>query len=327
MTATIEELVTDPTATEMTESGLLVPAQRQLPWASLVTGSSQDGETLTSQELLQRAGLDWDTRIRPLTRRMNDGTIQDHPWARETYRSDNEAPLGVVRKVYNPYSNRDVFAFGDHVAANGQGRWCHAGIQGTDYVRVFMTMELAEFQVFGSDPYKLYLFFRTSHDGGMGLKAYVVPIRVWCTNQQQLVTEHHQGYWTVEHTGTLERRLEEARESLEQVVEYSTEFNALAEKLVATTVSDQKVRSVLSRLVPEGRARRDDIIADLKHTYQTSETVEPYRGTAYGLLNAVTEYYDHGKKQQNGNARFESIMFGEGAKARRAVLRDLAHLN
>lgn len=327
MTVTTEEMLTDPTATTTTESGLLVPAQRQLPWESLVTGSAEDSETLTSQQLLERAGMDWDTGIRPLIRRMNDGTIQDHPWARETFRSTDEAPLGVVRKIYKPFNNRDLFAFGDSLAENGQGRWAHAGMQSGDYVRVFMTMELADFQVLDGDGYKLYLFLRTSHDGGMGLKAYAVPIRVWCTNQQQLVSATHQGYWSIEHTGTMEKRLEEARESLANIVEYSTEFNALAEKLAATPVSDQKVRAVLNRLVPEGRARRDDIIADLKHTYQTSPSVEPYRGSAYGLLNAVTEYYDHLKKQQTGNARFESIMFGEGARARKAALRDLAHLN
>jgi phage/plasmid-like protein (TIGR03299 family) len=326
MTATIEELITDPTATETTETGLLVPSQRQLPWAGLATGTADDGESLSSQQLLVKAGLDWDTEIRQMTRRLNDGTIVEHPWARETYRSTDEYPLGVVRGHYEPFSNRDAFAFGDSIAENGQGRWIHAG----DYdkgVRIFMTMELADFTVLGEDPYRMFLFLRTSHDGGTGLNAWIVPFAVRCLNQMQLVNAQHQGSFTIQHTKNMAVRAEEAAETLRQVVEYSAEFKQLAEKLAATTVSDQKVRSVLNRLVPEGRARRDDIIADLKHNYLSSTTVEPYRGTAYGLLQAVTEYYDHVKRSYSDNARFRSIMLGEGAKARQMVLRDLAHLN
>lgn len=299
---------------------------RRLPWAGLVTGSAGDDETLTSSELLHKAGLDWETGIRPMMRQMNDGSVQKHPFMRDVYRKDNEAALGVARSHYEPFSNVDVFAFGDSIVEQGAGRWVDAGLQGYGR-RVFMTMLLNEFDVLDGDPYKMYAFFRTSHGDGTALNAWIVPFRVWCTNQQQLVNASHRGHWTILHTKNINERVEEARTSLREAADYTTEFTRLTEKLAATPVSTDRARSIFKRLIPEGRARRDERIADLMHVYKTSETVGDHRGDGYGVLNAVTETFDHVWPKRSDTARFESIMAGEGAKARAKVFRDLAGLN
>jgi phage/plasmid-like protein (TIGR03299 family) len=308
---------------EYTPAVIPAAASRLMPWADLVTGSADPGETLTSAELLAKAGLDWGVGIRPLFRRMNDGTYRQHPRARETYKLTDESPLGEVKSHYEPFSNPEVFAFGDHISQSGQGRWVDAGQQGNGY-RVFMTMLLREFAILDGDMYRLYAFFRASHDGSTGLNAWIVPFRVECTNQQQLVDAHHQGHVKIQHTSNISGRVAEAKASLAEAADYSVAFTQMAEKLARTTVSDQKVRAVLQKIIKEGRARRDEMIADIRHVYNTSPTVDPYKGTAYGLLNAITEYFDHVKPQKSGNARFESIMLGEGAKARSKALLALA---
>ena len=297
-------------------------ASRRMPWSGLVTGSADEGETLSSSELLAKAGLDWGVGIRPLYRKMNDGTYKRHPRAREVYNLVNEDSLGEVKSHYEPFSNPEVFAFGDSIVESGQGRWIDAGKQGNGY-RVFMTMLLNEFQVLGEDSYRLYLFLRASHDGSTGLNAWIVPFRVWCTNQQQLVNAQHQGHVKIQHTKNIGERVEEARTSLREAADYSAAFTQMAEKLARTPVSDQKVRAVLQKIVKEGRARRDEMIADMQHVYKTSPTL-PDGNNAYRLLNAITEYYDHIKPQKSDNARFESIMLGEGAKARSKALHALA---
>ena len=301
-------------------------ANRRMPWSGLVTGSADADETLTSSELLVKAGLNWTVGIRPLYRKMNNGEFQQHPRARETFRSDNEFSLGEVKSHYEPFSNEDVFAFGDYIAEQGFGRWLDAGEQSKGR-RVFMTMLLNEFDVLDGDPYKLYLFFRASHDGSTGLNGWILPFRVWCTNQQQLINAQHQGHVRILHTKNIGERVAEAQHSLAEAASYSAVFKQLAEKIAAVTVSDRRAKDIISRLVPEGRNRRDVMIADMLHVYKTSSTVEPYRGNGYGLLNAVTEYYGHVKDSRSDNARFESVMRGEGAKARAKVLKDLAGLN
>jgi hypothetical protein len=65
------------------------------------------------------------------------------------------------------------------------------------------------------------------------------------------------------------------------------------------------------------------MIDGILQVYATSPTVTPYAGTGYGLLNALTEYMDHIKPQRTGNARFESITFGEGARYRGELMAKL----
>lgn len=44
------------------------------------------------------------------------------------------------------------------------------------------------------------------------------------------------------------------------------------------------------------------------------------RSTAYGLLNAVTEFVDHERRARNTDYRLDSAWFGQGATIKRAAL-------
>lgn len=307
-------------------------AVRQMPWQDLVSpgllmaGVFEAKDGITSQQMLQAADLDWDVKVRPLWRRMNDGTFQQHPKQREVYRVDNEDALGVCKTRYEVFSNREAFAFGDALVSEGTGKWTVAGQQ-NDGARVFMVMELGEgFDVLGGDSYQSYLFLRTSHGDGTSISAMVLPFRLQCTNQTSLARREAMSSWSIPHTTTVSARLDEARNALKLTMNYEAEFAKLAEQLAAIKVTDEKAKALINSIVPQRRARRDDVIADILANYQTSATAEEFRGTGYGLLNGVTEYYDHVKTQRNGNARFESIMFGEGRIVRDGLTESLLAL-
>jgi hypothetical protein len=44
------------------------------------------------------------------------------------------------------------------------------------------------------------------------------------------------------------------------------------------------------------------------------------RSTAYGLLNAVTEFVDHERRARSTDYRLDSAWFGQGAMLKRAAL-------
>jgi phage/plasmid-like protein (TIGR03299 family) len=300
---------------------LIIPdtSTRQLAWAGISTGSALDGETLTSEQMIERAGLGWEVGIRPLYRHMNDGTTLASE-SLETYRMDTEAQIGTVKSRYEPLQNREVFAFGDAVVEQGLGRWVDAGLQ-KNGARVFMTMKLAEqFQVLGRDPFDLYLFLSAGHDGGRSITAFETPIRVSCLNQMNAVQHNHMSRYSIQHTTSMRQRLEDARLAISHGTEFIAELQKSAEKLAKTQLTDRKARNLIEGIVPQTRSRRDEVVNDILTVYASSPTIEGYRGTAYGLLNGVTEYMDHVKRQNNGNARFESVFFGEGAKAQRKLL-------
>lgn len=289
---------------------------RQLAWAGITTGSVDGVSDLaTSEELLHEASLDWEVAKRPLLRTNLAGEVVQSEKAFEIYRTDTGEELGVVKRKYEIWQNRDAFAFGDALVADGKARWVDAGQQGNGW-RVFMTMLLNEPFTVHDDQFKLYLYLRTSHDGSSSVSGYVTPIKVWCTNQLPLVSATALDRFSFQHTSKLNERIQEARKSFQLTVDFEKQFKASMEQLLKTEVSDDRARFLIKEVIPADRARREDMAEAIMLNYKTSETTQPYLGTGYGLLNGLTEYMDHVKVQRSGNARFESIMHGEGAKFR-----------
>jgi phage/plasmid-like protein (TIGR03299 family) len=323
MTAQMIEAAPEPeTATDETS---VASAPRQLPWAGITTGKA-DGDLLTSEEMLRRAGLDWKVGIRPLYRHLSDGT-QAESSRFETYRVDTEDELGAVKSRYEVLQNDEAFAFGDSLVDDGTAKWAEAGLQHGGK-RVFMTMLLNEpFTVLGKEPFQTYLFLAAGHDGGRSVRGFVTPIRVWCTNQTPAVRASNLGSFTVQHTSSMNDRLNDAADALRRTSEYQRILRDEAERLAATTVTDDKARYLITSLIPAHRSNRDGMIDGVMANYASSPNIEGYRGTGWGLLNATTEYYDHIKAQRTPNARFESITFGEGARIRSDLARKLAHLS
>lgn len=304
--------------------------QRRFPWHDLTSvnmvGNTESEEGLTSQQMLQSAGLDWDVAARPMWRRLSDGTFIQDEKEREVYRVDTEQKLGTVRGRYELFSNREAFAFGDALVEQGSGAWVTAGqLHGGS--RVFMTMRLGEgFEVLDGDKYESYLFIRTGHGDGTSVSASVIPFRLWCLNQSSLARREARSSWAVPHTTTVNRRLEEAREALRLTADYEQSIKKLAEQLVQVKLTDERAKLLITSLLPENRSRRDEMVDEIIANYHESATVEPYRGTGYGLLNGLTEYMDHIKRQNSASARFYSITSGEGAKYRNELVQHLLQL-
>jgi hypothetical protein len=101
----------------------------------------------------------------------------------------------------------------------------------------------------------------------------------------------------------------------------------MAEQLATVKLTDEKSRYLVTSIIPERRSRREEMVEEILVNAKTSPTVAGYEGTGWGLLNGLTEYMDHIKPQRSGNARFESITFGEGAKMRVKLTEALAELN
>jgi phage/plasmid-like protein (TIGR03299 family) len=258
---------------------------------------------------------------------MADGSTQQSKVSWEIYRTDTEVELGAVKSKYEVFQNRDAFAFGDALVKSGQAHWTDAGMQNDGY-RVFMVMKLSEdFTVLGEDKTALYLFLRTSHDGSTSVSGYVTPIRFFCTNQLQMISNTTKTKFTVQHTSNIGDRIAKAQASLKLATEYVDIYREQVERLVKTSIGESSLEFLLKQVIPENRSSRDKMIEGITSNYLNSVTVDPYRGTAYGVLNAVTEYMDHIKTQRTGNARFESIMFSEGKKVRENLTKQLLALS
>jgi phage/plasmid-like protein (TIGR03299 family) len=298
MTSTMQETVTS----------ISVAVEGNLPWSDVTMGAA-NGRVLTSQELLMEGSLDWDVDIRPLYRRMRDTSIVEHPRAKEVYRTDTEVSLGVVRGHYRPWPNREAFSPWDALVASGEGTWEECGAQ-RNGSRVFMTMKLRDGLTILGEDYHYYLFVGVGHDGYVAINPSMIPIRIAGLTHSAVGTNSIR----VQHTPSLETKKAEVRQVQELARGYAATFAEAMTKLAETTITEDRAASLLERAINPKKTRRSELVEEIMGVYRTSPTVG--QGTGYGLFNALTQWQCHHRKHRRGNARFDSLMWGDDAQTR-----------
>lgn len=283
-----------------------------LPWADVTTGSAKS-EILTSQELLMRASLDWDVALRPLYRRMTDGSFIEHTRAKEVYRTDSEVSLGVVRGHYHPWPNREAFSPWDEMIKTGTGTWQDAGAQ-RNGARVFMTMLMSDsFSVLDNDAYDYYLFIGVGHDGYVAINPSMVPVR----QKTQTHSAFGENSIRVQHTPSLESKKAEVRQVKILAEQYKTYFTERVTRMAETSVDEACARLLIDKTLNPKRTRRSELVDQIMSIFLTTTD---YPHTGYGLFNALTQWQCHMRKHRQGNARFDTLMWGEDAKARNRLV-------
>jgi phage/plasmid-like protein (TIGR03299 family) len=297
-------------------------------------------------EVLEAANLNWEVEFSPLYRRVDtisvtsvneaNGqtiTVDDVPtdprWEvapeiRDVVKRPERKVLGQVRGDYVLTQNAEAFRFADNLVDDGLGRWVAAGSQYDDKV-VFGVMQLmdAGITIDGIDPIDLYLMLRTSHNGGTGIQAIVTPIRPRCANMLTLATKQAKFRWSLRHVSTLEGRLQEARDTLRLATAYMHDgLQVELEKLLEVPVSEEVARWTLERIIPASRSRRDAVIDGILVATESQE-YNGYQGTGYGLLNGLTDYYDHNIKRRTATSRLQEQVDGEGAQMRNKLVAEL----
>lgn len=321
-------------------------ANRKTPWESGLSWSEgqKPGDYMTfatAKEMLEAAGMaDWNVTKTQLV--LPNG--KPVPGAFANVRNPGEpeeAILGVVGNAYQPRQPEQIFAFGDNIVDSGEAKWERAGGYNNGAI-IFACMELVHLgiRVPGDESdLRPYLFLMDTFDGSYpttGLLAYVRPV---CINTFEMArgtaTPHR---FTIRHVGGLEGKLEMARNALGISFKHAAETAQQVERLALTKVVDQQVRDIFSKQVwPIGDEPSDDQIDAHVSTaafelYQTSETLDSIRGTAWGAFNAVTEFVDHYVKYSGrgistaDDVRGKSILLGSGEARKEAALTALLQL-
>lgn len=286
---------------------------REVPWHGLGVVTDQ---CLTAADAIVTAGLDWEVTSNPLFAQIGEDKILV-PGKFAQVRSSDHKVLGVVTNKFKNVQNREAFAFADNMVDDGRAHYETAGALRGGRV-VFMTMKLpVEMNVAGSDEHDLYLILRMGHDGTMAVTAELSPIRVVCMNTLKLATAAAVSSWSIRHTGSIEGRLEEARLALKLSFNYAGEFVKLGNAMVSTKVTDDMLVQLLEETLPN-RPKTPEKIDDIMSLYRESNT-NGFNGTAWGAINAFTEYYDHGRDTRSQEAVFTTIMDGEVASMRQRL--------
>jgi phage/plasmid-like protein (TIGR03299 family) len=262
-----------------------------------------EGLTDISQ-VLKESGTDFDV-IQMESQYLWGGKLQTVPGSFVNVRSDTGQALGVVGRVYTPVQNYEAFEFLQNLADKHDIIWESAGM--TARGRVFVSMQLPDtlkLDINGVS-YEIvpYVTAFNSHDGQSPFLVTVSPWAVLCGNTERFNIRDALSRWTVRHTTSATKKLEEARRTLGLSLKY---YEALAEdetKLAENEMVLGEVQDLLADLWPAKELAEDETeTVRSKNMREKRETAleelwgknsKLYGSTAFAAERSVTEYLDH----------------------------------
>lgn len=296
---------------------------RQAAWHNLGTVT---GNYLTLDEVLKARGINFEVAKRQL----EYAGRPVEAWG--TFRQDNGAFLGPVGSDYTVIQHAEGFQMLDALVADaGQAHFETAGVLGKGET-VWGLIDLAKsISVGGQDKLGAYLLFATSHNGTMSHCYRTTFTRVVCQNTLNIaMASKTAAKLAIRHTKNAQLRIDKAHEALAEIGDGMKSVEAKLNFLAGRKVTKETLTGVLDKLFPKSKdedgqekesTRRNNTLIDILQRYDNNDgnVFVDQRGTAYNLLNAVTEYVDHGRQARGGN-NSESAMFGSGDRLKSQAL-------
>ena len=300
------------------------------PWHGL-------GSQLTQKqpiEIWQReAGMDWKIQESPVHFKADAighlGSIHSFPEQKVLYRSDTKAPLSVVSQRYHTVQPREVLEFYRDLTEVSGYELETAGVLkgGRKFWALARTGQDAVLK--GNDQVNGYLLLATSCDGTLATTATPTTVRVVCNNTLTIALDGTSRAIKVPHNTRFDPKA--VKKQLGIAVsgwdEFMYRMRHLAERKVQwpeamsfflSVLCDTPANSPIPEVLPNERALRK--VQSLYEGQGRGSTLQSAKGTAWGLLNAVTEYVDHERRARSAEYRMDSAWFGQGAVIKQRAL-------
>lgn len=166
--------------------------------------------------------------------------------------------------------------------------------------RVWLLARLPHEYIISGERISPYLIFSNTHDGSGAIKVALTPIRVVCQNTLNLALSNAKRSWSMIHTGNIQNKLEEARDTLFMAENYMDSLGKEFERLRAITMPDKKVMEYMELLLPvEENAtpqQKKNIMRlqeDMKIRYFDAPDLQDVGRNAYRFINAVSDFATH----------------------------------
>lgn len=234
------------------------------------------------------------------------------------FRSDTKDALGVVSDSYKVVQPREVLEFFRNWADAGGMTIESAGVL-FGGKRYFATAKLGEgVCVDGySDKVVPYALLSTSADGSLATEARWTTVRVVCNNTLSMAREKQAA---VRVTHRSEFKPDDVRSVLEDANEEFKAFMEMSRQLAAIKVARPLAESLCVELFRTGTKDADAIkesrgfirVMELFNGAARGAGLETAQETAWGWLNAVTEYADHHIRAHSEENRTASALWGQG---------------
>jgi phage/plasmid-like protein (TIGR03299 family) len=277
---------------------------------------------------MSEAGMDWEIRETPVRFISSEagalGQISSFPDQKVLFRSDNREPLSVVSNRFKVVQPREVLEFYRDLTEQSGFELETAGVLKGGrklwaLARTGQTGSLA-----GNDQTNGYVLLATACDGTLATTAQFTSIRVVSNNTLAVALNGNTHAVKVRHSTTFDPQA--VKKQLGISVSAWDDFmyrlkritRKTAEKVMQTIFTDTGYQPQGMPVKANEQAMKK-AMALYDGAGRGSELASA-KNTAYGLLNAVTEFVDHERRARSTDNRLDSAWFGKGAQIKQRAL-------
>ncbi len=251
-------------------------------------------EAPTSADALRIAGLDWNVTQEPIYTDFS-GTIDGY---KANVRDSDKKVLGVVSDRYKVVQNVDAFSFTDELLGKGVQYETAGSLQ--EGRKVWLLARLPREYIIAGERISPYLVFSNTHDGSGSVKVAITPVRVVCNNTLNLALATANRSFSMIHTGRIQDKMQEAKETLFMAEEYLDCFGVEFEQLRRQKMTDEQVKEYVEQLLPMEKEttsiQSKNIIRlreDMMKRYYDAPDLKKVGNNAYRFINAVSDFATH----------------------------------
>jgi phage/plasmid-like protein (TIGR03299 family) len=180
----------------------------------------------------------------------------------------------------------------------------------------------------GSDTVNGYLLLATSCDGSLATTATPTTVRVVCNNTLSIALNGATQAVKVRHSTIFDPQ--SVKKELGVAVSQWDGFMYRMKTLSERKVKSHEAMSYFLNVLCESTGPTGGAVLTNERALKTVQALYDGQGkgseltaakdTAWGLLNAVTEYVDHSKRARSDDHRLDSALFGAGAAIKQRAL-------
>ena len=288
-----------------------------VPWHGL---GQQVDASAPLEVWLEQANMDW-TIKQGVVQYMN-GAMHDFPEHQVLYRSDTNAPLSVVSNRYQVVQPKEMIEFfRSLVADEGFEIDTIGSLKGGRRIWAMAKTNIED-EVNEGDRIKANLLLITSCDGSLATTAKFISTRVVCWNTQAIALGENSQEVKVRHNTAFNADAVKGQMGLIGRRAFN-DFMSQMKSLSTLKLTADRASGIVSALLPKSedvqKTKGFKTIMNLFNGQAIGASLPGVDGTAWGLLNAVTEYTDHHIRARSTENRMDSAWFGVGSNMKQSA--------
>lgn len=288
---------------EITESDTPIYAGKPA-WHGLGTVLPERVTALEARKL----ALPWDPIPGDIT--VNGTKIESH---KAVVRNDNNAVIGVVGADYTILSNGEFFDIIQECLTPDVRIETAGSLKGGKEIWALCALDHFKIGPNG-DEVAPFCLWTTAHDGSRRFRGLPTTVRVECNNMLRLALARGASSGiSVKHTSGMRQEIESAKRELLLVEKKLDTFKEQADALSRKTwtadesmtffakVYEKLIAPIPRKVTTEAEKKRADDAADMVSRWARNVdhgTNMGIRGTAWGALNAVTQWSTHDRRNR-----------------------------